>query len=433
MWTESRSRRVLGAIRRLNSRTTGTPPCLVSEPTAPKFQGDAQDPATPRARRNPGAEAVPREAGGRPVLRARPTSRGRGARPHFVGSRDCYFQLNYSRERRIAGGSGTTPRGPLYRGDDRLERAAAQRGRQGLRGTQARAHLQDLPQEGRAVPPRSPWTGLRGGLPPWEPCTPALGSEARHEAALAIGDGSSSRVEVARPDESGDDSDSSESPPGPCPSTISTRDKRRPAPRDGKGRQVPRERDGRRLAWTRPVIGTLRQAVGHRWRQENFDAERLPDGFYRAAPRAPEMNAGDGCWTTSLSCTAGAPAPRTPARHLAEQPSELLPACKLITLSRHRGAGLTRSTDASSITEQTQDQHAGSFPCSSRPSADASLTGAASPSLCEGQSPTGGNCCPAGDEELLLLHRPRRRPVFDRAVERSRAGSRRASGLDASG
>ncbi|KAK2814227.1 hypothetical protein Q5P01_000674 [Channa striata] len=56
---------------------------------------------------------------------------------------------------------------------------------------------------------------------------------------------------------------------------------------------------------------------------------------------------------------------------------------------------------------------------------------AASPSSARVRAPTGRELLPRGDEELLLLHRPRRRPVFDRAVERSRAGSRRASGLDA--
>ncbi|KAK2814226.1 hypothetical protein Q5P01_000673 [Channa striata] len=70
-------------------------------------QGDAQDPGhARRTAATQGPRRSPREAGGRPVLRRGRRAAGRGARPHPVGSRDCYFQLNYSRERRIAGARG---------------------------------------------------------------------------------------------------------------------------------------------------------------------------------------------------------------------------------------------------------------------------------------------------------------------------------------
>ncbi|KAK2814515.1 hypothetical protein Q5P01_000314 [Channa striata] len=168
MWTESRSRRVLGAIRaastaaaprarrpvwyrsRLRRVSGGSPPDPHAGPRQP------EDPESPRVfhakhgrhramlKIPPRAHAATqgprrssREAGGRPVLRARPTSRAR-ARPHPVGSRDCYFQLNYP-----GSGESRAARGRRREGLS-IEamtdwNAAAQRGRQGLRGTQARA------------------------------------------------------------------------------------------------------------------------------------------------------------------------------------------------------------------------------------------------------------------------------------------------------
>ncbi|KAK2813580.1 hypothetical protein Q5P01_000737 [Channa striata] len=333
---------------------------------------------------------------------------------------DCYFQLNYSRgSGRIAGGSGDDAREGLLSIEAMtgLERAVRSEDARGYEEPRlARIFRTCRRKAGRCrfevsvdgPPVEDPACGEPLYARSW------LGGE-RHEAGpSAIGDGEFfPAVEVARPDES-DDSDSSESLSRPLPEynlnlATNARPKRYAMERADR---CPGER-----GWAYEACLDEAVLLGHCARllvtggaKKNFDVSACLTWFYRAVhPCVPEMNAGDVMldYEFELHGRGALPPVYALLGHLAESSRvNCFPACKLITLSRHRGASAwTRSTDAQfHHSSKLRINTLGAFLCSRDHRLTPLLTRCCEPKPLRGSElRPGGELLPRGDEELLLL------------------------------